>query len=343
MEMQGGASLRWGVVLRAAITVLILGYLALRLDWTELGRHLMSSQPLWLLTACVLFGVSFLLASVRWLLLLKVQEIVLPLRVVMALTFIGQFFNSFLLGTTGGDVIRTLYIIRYAPSKKTHAVLSILMDRAIGLFVLLCFAIGALRWPLGALMERQETRAVVSSLLLAFALVVAVGAVLALTPFSRLPEALHRLWEHVPGRQTIESLMAGFQKHGRALRLTLQAALCSVGIYVIVFTAGYCIALAINVQATYAQILVTLAIVICIISLPISIGGHGVREGAFVLMFAALGIITVDHHTGAGQEPAVLFSLLFYALLSVWSLVGGLIYLIFRHPDERRAFTDRAP
>jgi hypothetical protein len=48
-------------------------------------------------------------------------------------------------------------------------------------------------------------------------------------------------------------------------------------------------------------------------------------------MFAAFGVITIDKQTGIGQEPAVLFSILFYTLFLIWSLVGGLVYLTFQH------------
>jgi hypothetical protein len=87
---------------------------------------------------------------------------------------------------------------------------------------------------------------------------------------------------------------------------------------------------AIGLRMTYLQVVMILSVVICVISLPISIGGHGVREGAFVLLFAAFGVITVDPHTGAGYETAVLYSLLFFALLLVWGLVGGVVYIFFR-------------
>ena len=58
-----------------------------------------------------------------------------------------------------------------------------------------------------------------------------------------------------------------------------------------------------------------------------------------VAMFAIFGIITVDKQTGIGREPAVLFSLLFYALYMVWSLVGGLVYLTFQD-DQTKTNTE---
>ncbi len=319
----------WRIIIRFVITVSILIYLGFKLHWAELGMLLMQSNPVWLLVASFLLGVGFLLASIRWWLLLKVQEFFVPLKVATALTFIGQFFNSFLLGTTGGDLIKLFYVFKYSPNKKTRATVSIIMDRTMGLFILVCCALAALPWQLRFLMQREETKDMVYALLILFGFILGVAVSLALIPFQRLPFFLHQLWRKIPRRDIIESLIAGFRQHGRSRRLSFEAMACGLAICFIVFTAGYCIALAIHLDVTYMQILTILAIVTCVISLPISIGGHGVREGMFVIMFSAFGIITIDKQTGVGQEPAVLFSILFFALLFVWSLVGGLVYLTF--------------
>jgi uncharacterized protein (TIRG00374 family) len=328
---------KWSMVLRTAITLGILAYFGSTLHWAELVSRFLESKPFWLLIACLLFGATFLLASIRWWLLLKVQSIVLPLKTVTALVLIGQFFNSFLLGAMGGDAVKAVYLLRYSPQRRTHAALSIVMDRAMGLFALLCCALAILPWQLNVVMQREESRMIVLALLVLFTIIVVGAICLALIPFHRLPGYLHQLWQRIPRHYVGELLVTGFRQHGKSLRLTLYAVVVSIVIQLLICTAGYCIALAIDLQATYAQMLTVMAIVICAISLPISIGGHGVREGAFVLMFAVFGIITIDQQTGLGNEPAVLFSFLFFALLSVWSLIGGAVYMSYRgiQPGQR--------
>jgi uncharacterized protein (TIRG00374 family) len=326
-------AINWGVI-RAAVTISILVYLGFKVHWAELSKQFMQSNIGWLVIACLLIGITFFLASIRWRLLLRVQDIFLPLRVVAALTLIGQFFNSFLLGSTGGDVVKILYITRYSTSRKTHATMTVIMDRAIGLFILVCIALGAVSWKLSFLIHRQDTKYIVFALLIIFGIMLAGGVSLALVSFKQLPFFPHKLWMRVPKRDIIEALVEAFRQHKSSVRLTLKAVACSGAIWLVLFTAGYCIALAINLKVSYIQMLITLSIVIFVISLPISIGGHGIREGAFVAMFAIFGIITVDKQTGMGREPAILFSLLFYALFLIWSLVGGLVYLAFQ--DNRK-------
>ncbi len=328
-EKAGKLKPSWSVV-RVAITVSILTYLGLKVNWAELAEQLMQSNIGWLIIACVLIGITFFFASVRWRLLLKVQDILLPLKTVGGLTLIGQFFNSFLLGSTGGDVVRALYISKYAPSRKAYAMTTVIMDRAIGLFVLVCTALAGTSWQLRLVMQRQDTKEIAYALMIMLGLMVGGAVIVAFVPFKRLPIFPHKLWSRIPKREVIEALVAAFRQHGSASLLTLGAIACSVAIWFIVYTAGYCIALAIGLNVTYLQIVVILSIVSFVISLPISIGGHGVREGAFVAMFAAFGIITIDGLTGYGRESAILFSVLFYALFLVWSLVGGLVYLTFQ-------------
>lgn len=326
-----------GTVIRAAITLLILIYLGLKLDWTDLQNQFLESDPLWLLVACLLFGATFLLAGFRWWILLKVQEIMLPLGVVMSVTFVGQFFNSFLPGAIGGDVVRVFYALKYSPQNRTRATLSVIVDRAMGFAVVLCSAIIGLAWQFNASDHYEDIKIIGSVLLILMGLFVAGLTVLALVPFRRLPAFFHKVWQKIPRRHIGELVVEGIRQHGRSLRLTLDAMAFSVGVQFLVFTAGYSVARAIHLDATYGQMVVVLAVVTGIVSLPISIGGHGVREGAFIVMFAAFGIISIDQQAGTGREPAIVFSVLFYALLSVWSLVGGVVYLMFPHAYGRGA------
>src|SRR3990172_3826722 len=157
--------LSWRLFVRISITLTILIYLGFKVHWTELGRQFMQSDPVWLFTACILLGFSFLFASIRWWFLLKVQDIFLPLKTVTALTLIGQFFNAFLLGSTGGDVVKIFYIVRYSPLKKTNATLSIIIDRALGLFILLSLTLAVLPWQLRYLVQNDNVKTIAYALL----------------------------------------------------------------------------------------------------------------------------------------------------------------------------------
>ena len=322
---------RWGIAFRGAVTVSILLYLAYKIDWPLLGSQMARADYVWLVLACLLFGLTYLLAAVRWWFLMRVQQIHLPLRVAAALTLIGQFFNSFMLGAIGGDVVKAVYLHKYAPRQKTHAALSIIMDRVLGLFVLLCASLVSMPWQFQSSVQSHQANDAIFGLAVVLGIIAAGAFAMATVPFHRAPKSFHAVWRRLPHRHVLELVVSGFRQHGAALHLTLASVAAGAALTFILVLAGYCIAKGIGLNATYLQLLVIMTVAICVISLPISIGGHGVREGIFVLMFAAFGIISVDRQSGTGQEPAILFSLLFFAIPMVWSLVGAVVYLTFRH------------
>ena len=57
-------------------------------------------------------GCAFLLQTERWRRLLRVQEINLGWWRTLRVYLIGAFFNLFLLGATGGDIVKIYYAMR---------------------------------------------------------------------------------------------------------------------------------------------------------------------------------------------------------------------------------------
>ena len=78
---------------------------------------------------------------------------------------------------------------------------------------------------------------------------------------------------------------------------------------------------------TFLDYVVFIPIVTLITTLPISIGGWGVREGATVVLFGALGVVS---------HNALAFSVLFGLVIAVSSL-PGLIFLWFGDAESNHA------
>ena len=75
--------------------------------------------------------------------MLKAQDIEIPLRFLIGSVFVGQFFNSFLPTTIGGDAMRA-YDTAALSKDSTKSVVSVLADRLIGVFALVFLALLAL-------------------------------------------------------------------------------------------------------------------------------------------------------------------------------------------------------
>lgn len=323
-----------GTVLRGAITLAILLFFAYTLDWNELGKQFAGIHWGWLMTAFGGFGLVMLFVSLRWQTLLKVQSVNLPFVPVAKMALIGQFFNTFLPGSVGGDVVKIFYILKYAPNRKARAALSILMDRFIGVCVLLVLAVSTFPWQVKYFQQFGELRTIMWSLSGFLGAVLLGVLIMALIPFQKFPAQIKALWKKLPKHDVFESLVEGFRHHGRAPLLTFQSIGYCILVHFSSFAMGWCIAKSLGLEVGIFQMMVILAVVYVLMSLPVSISGHGMREFGAVLMFSVYGVITVDPVTHIGQEPAIAFSLLLFAANLIWGLVGGLVYLTFHHHEK---------
>lgn len=316
-----------GLYLRIAVTALILVYIGTRLDWRELSAQIGRARPWWLLAACFMFGVSYFLGAVRWWFLLAVQNIRLPFPVVARLTFVGQFFNAFMLGAIGGDLMRTVLLLKHTPNQRTHATLSVIMDRSVGLLLLLIGCALVLPWQWEALRGSQPSRDVLSTLIFVLVVMIVTLLLVFLMPYHRAPQRLKRLWRRVPSHHVVELAVTGLRQHRVSLKSTLGALSTGILLTGVLVVAGRFIATGIDLRVGYVQMLVILSAVICATSLPISVGGHGVREAVFVVMFSSLTLDGGSPLASGIKERAVLFSVLFFLMTLVWSVFGGFVYL----------------
>ena len=85
---------------------------------------------------------------VRWQILMRVQGMYMSWRRAIMLFFVGLFFNLFMPGYTGGDFARLYYLMREFPDKKKESILTVVMDRLIGMAALVFTALAttAIRW-----------------------------------------------------------------------------------------------------------------------------------------------------------------------------------------------------
>jgi len=77
---------------------------------------------------------------------------------VLGYTFVGYFFNNFLPGNVGGDVMRGYGLARYT-ERTAEAALSVVVDRIVGLMAWMSAAVAAAAvavWMMGAATCRRS-------------------------------------------------------------------------------------------------------------------------------------------------------------------------------------------
>jgi uncharacterized membrane protein YbhN (UPF0104 family) len=296
-----------GRILRAVISVGALGALIALTDWRAF--HGLQQKIHWpdVILGAVLTALSYPVCAWRWWRLLRAQGIRLPFSRAHAITWIGQFYNAFLPGGIGGDMTRLVYALSDAPTQKSNAATAIGADRLIGFAVLLLLAVGALFFHAAG----SSVNVAGMPFWAVAASIVAVGSAC----FAAAAGWLRPKLPH--GLQSALHLLVS------SPRINLLAALASIVIWILDFSGGWLLARSLNLPIAFIDLSLGLTIAYLSTALPISIGGHGVREGALVLTLTALGAVTATD-----QLPSL--ALLFWAVNLACSLLGGAVLMASR-------------
>ena len=103
-----------------------------------------------LVLAVVIFVLALLITFIRWYVLVRAQNLPFTIRNALRLGLVSFFFNSFLPGSVGGDILKAVVLAR-EQSRRAVAVATIILDRVIGLWALawLVALSGGIFWALG--------------------------------------------------------------------------------------------------------------------------------------------------------------------------------------------------
>jgi uncharacterized protein (TIRG00374 family) len=307
-----------------------------RMAWTtgshELWKTLSLVHPGAFTLSLVFVLATIVLGVVRWRMVLEVQGLHLPFKRATGITFVAQFFNSFLLGSTGGDLIKAYYAARETHHKKTEAVVTVFVDRLLGLWAMLLFA-ALMMIPNFSLLFSHETLG--ASALLILALLAGCTAVLGVAFWGKLSHRFPKIrhWmEKIPKGELLERSLDSCRKFGEHRGFVLKTFLISMALNVLVVFQVIALARGLNLVISPVALFVIVPIVICISAVPITPSGLGVRENLFVLMLAAPEI-------HIPETSALALSLLTYAGSLFWSLVGGVVYIGLKKKEHLEEVT----
>ena len=302
--------------IRIALSAVMLAILVWRIPPIQLDEVIPEMTPrtfLWLAAAMVLTLVAVVLSAVRWQRVLEVLGLKAALRHLLSYNLAGQFVSNVLPSTIGGDVLRYSRLSRETgESPKSFA--SVVLERLTGWIVLPLISVaGFLVNPplqhLGHATQVAVSLAFVTLLALCIVLYAVAdqrigGRFEAREGWRRFAGAVHLGLDRLR-RQPVAAanvLLVGF-----AYQLVLVLAAVAAAQALGVRPAGLTALLAFFPAVAIAQVL------------PIGISGLGVREAAFVLFLAPLGVAAQD---------AVALGLLLYLLNLGVSLLGAPAFAI---------------
>ncbi|MEO6848738.1 MAG: lysylphosphatidylglycerol synthase transmembrane domain-containing protein [Chthoniobacterales bacterium] len=292
----------------------------------NMAEALHQANFLWLAAGVLIFGMVIFTGTYRWWILLRVQQISLPIFQVGQLFLIGLFFNLFLPGGTGGDIVKIFYLFKVVPKRKSSAFLSVVVDRVFGVLALVFFAVvvGILHFDL--LMKTRETAGLFSMLIIVMGAFM--GVLFVAFVVSKL-QLVHRLPVRLPMRGTIVELSTAIDAYSRKPKAAFFVFLLSLVNHTIIFSSIYCAARAFAAQLSLGNIFTVSPIIQTLAALPISVAGIGVREKISEQLLSTLYQIP--------GSVAVLISITSFFMMAFWALVGGIVYLFYRSPGGNHA------
>ena len=143
---------------KLAVGAILVGYVlhSRMIDFDALKTVLLSPRNLGV--AAFFFTLSAICCALRWHLLSQVQRLSLSRFTMFELIMIGNFFNTFMPGSVGGDVIKAWYVAGREPARKMRAVFTMFLDRVVGLAVIVFYSAITLLFYLDWLPAHPELR-----------------------------------------------------------------------------------------------------------------------------------------------------------------------------------------
>lgn len=323
MSAPEGGGRRWiGWLLRLAV-IGALAWWLLRGDAAGQLVEVLGRLPPGPVLGAMAIGMAVtVVAGLRWRLIMTAfgADPLPPLGQLVRVYFVGQFYNAFVPGSIGGDLVRGV-VTRRSFGAVSTSVMVVFLERFVALAGLIAvFAAGLLLAPPLPGVEAYGPY-VFAAGAVGLTVVVGLGSAERLT--ARLERApvvgavigwVRGLIARVEGRLGMRLALARLE-HVPSL---LGAAALAVGMHGCAIAVFRILALALGLPIDVPTLMVIVPLAIIAGMLPIAVAGLGPREAALVVLLAPLGI---------EQAEALALSLSFWAVVMTASSTGGLVQL----------------
>jgi uncharacterized protein (TIRG00374 family) len=302
------------LAVKILVSLALLAYIFAQLDWTALidkaGTIAWWGLPL--ATAALL--AALYTSTIRWTILLRTHHPEYRINTLFRPYLIAALFSNVMPSSTGGDLIRSYYIYRYSRDA-VSAISPVISERVIGLVILIALNVMAIYFTDSIGIVHAG---VWSTLLIVLGVSLAALTLIAI-PATYWP--LHRLLEKLSRFRIVQVLLRiGESTHGYLTRpgIVIAQVVFSLAGQFLAIMVYQILALALDIHISFEALLVVVPLAFIMASLPISIGGMGVRELTAVALFTRFGI---------GDTDAAAVALFFIPVVILASLPGLYFYL----------------
>ncbi|MDP8219935.1 MAG: lysylphosphatidylglycerol synthase transmembrane domain-containing protein [Candidatus Stygibacter frigidus] len=302
-------------LVQLAVTILLLGYLVIHWGYSFNLLAADARMPLWLLP-CIFNAVFItpLLAGCRWQAVLKAVRVpAIQLMELIKINFLSIFWGAMLPSGDGFAFIRMALIAHKHPEIKEKTIGSIVLEKYFGVLILLTTALAA-----GFFLGHPQTGNLRIILIILLSVMIGLVALIALMPGLKKPVTGNSIFKRV--QRFIQMLLFSWQtaEKGKLILACLFIFSVQVMSYIVIYSLfrfmGY------DLPMLNHFCLVPIIQVISL--LPFTIGGFGIREGAFIYFYQQLGV--------PAHSLITLSILNFFIQTGIPALIGG-IYSLAGH------------
>lgn len=287
--------------------------------------YLRNLDVAWFTLGVACYLITVMLAGARWWWLLKVNGMNVSLLEALRFTWIGVFFNTVFPGSTGGDVLKALYIMKRCPGHRVEALVSVGVDRILGLGSL------ALLGAICVLFAVDQFTTIAAGI---WGVILGVGA-LGVVAFSRRLRQLVRLkWllNRLPSRlrsalQMVDKAIFFYRDQRAVIGVSLFLGMLN---HVLSVFAVVCLGIAIGVGMPTFEYFVLVPVINIASAIPIAPNGWGFGEILYGHLFAEHGaqhLTNVADAAAAMRTRGVALSLLYRSVLTAFSCLAGVLVL----------------
>ncbi len=306
------------IILKLAITSGLFLILFRNLGFGNIMGRILYADHWYFFMAIAVFLLSMILSAIQWDILLRHQGVELGIMSAFNLYMIGHFFNNFLPGALGGDVVK-VYRLRQDIKRGKEALAATFFDRFAGLFMLCFFAIISALY-LYFFMNLSIRHHLYRYIIILFGLFFISLFII----FSRrisvfLYDVMLKNINPFGMRDRIKDLHNFLHLYRGNKVLYVKVIILSTVTQFLRIGVHYLAAKAVGFDVGFVYFLIFVPLIALSASLPISFGGLGVREGLGKFLF---GFVSPD---GA---LAVATQFLASLVGIIVSLIGGIIFVI---------------
>ena len=304
-------------LLIALKVVVSIGLMSVLIGGIDLGAErdrIMSANLGLLLAAAAVLAVQMGVGGARWWSVMRAIESPLPWLEFTRLFWIGGFFSQALPSSVGGDPIRIYMTYKEGNIPLIKAINGVMLERVVAIVGLVILVAMVQPSFLPKIDENTRMLTILSLSLLAAG---TIAGIVVLMCLDKLPESLTR-FRLIRGMHALAGDTRKLFLHPMNAGLAL---FFGVLTHVNISFCVYLLAQSLALDVTVLDCMVLMPPVLLVTTLPISIAGWGIREGAMTVAFGLIGV---------SQGGAVVLSLSMGLLAVAVMIPGGIVWLMGR-------------